>query len=57
MNINIIAAISKNRVIGNKGQIPWNIKKDLKYFQKLTTQKIETLEQMQLLDSTLTRVQ
>ena len=39
MNINIIAAISKNRVIGNKGQIPWNIKKDLKYFQKLTTQK------------------
>ena len=39
MNINIIAAISKNRVIGNKGTIPWNIKKDLKYFQKLTTQK------------------
>ena len=39
MNINIIAAISKNRVIGNKGKIPWNIKKDLKYFQKLTTQK------------------
>ena len=39
MNINIIAAISKNRVIGNKGKIPWHISKDLKYFQKLTTQK------------------
>ena len=25
MNINIIAAISKNRVIGNKGTIPWII--------------------------------
>ena len=39
MNINIIAAISKNRVIGNKGKIPWHISKDLKYFQKLTTGK------------------
>ena len=37
MSINIISAFSKNRVIGNKGFIPWRIPKDLKYFIKMTT--------------------
>ena len=37
MSINIICALSKNRVIGNKGTIPWRIPKDLKYFKKTTT--------------------
>ena len=36
---------------------PYLAKKTFQAIQKLTTQKIETLEQMQLLDSTLTRVQ
>jgi len=37
--INIIAAISKNRVIANNGKIPWHIPNDLKYFKKLTSGK------------------
>ena len=37
MKINIIAAMSKNRIIGNNGLLPWNIKKDLKYFNELTS--------------------
>ena len=32
----IIAAVSQNNVIGNKGKIPWHISKDLKRFKKLT---------------------
>ena len=39
MSINIIAAVSKNKVIGLNGAIPWKISKDLKYFQRLTTHK------------------
>ena len=35
----IIVAISKNRVIGNNGDIPWDYKEDMKYFKKITTQK------------------
>tara|TARA_R110001592_G_scaffold104103_5_gene293060 strand:- start:15296 stop:15763 length:468 start_codon:yes stop_codon:yes gene_type:complete len=34
--ISIIAAKSKNNVIGSNGSIPWNIPKDLKYFKELT---------------------
>ena len=34
--ITIIVAIAKNRVIGNKGQLPWYIIEDLKRFKKLT---------------------
>ena len=34
MSINIICALSKNRVIGNKGKIPWRLSKDLKYFKE-----------------------
>ena len=33
MNINIIAAMSKNRVIGINNKLPWNISKDLQYFK------------------------
>lgn len=36
MELTIIAALSKNRVIGNKGEIPWHIPEDLKRFRKLT---------------------
>ncbi len=35
--IAIIAAVSKNNVIGNKGQIPWKIKGEQKRFKELTT--------------------
>lgn len=33
----IIVAYAHNRVIGNKGQIPWQIDEDKKHFKKLTT--------------------
>lgn len=36
MNISLIAALDKGRVIGNKGQIPWYLIEDLKHFQKIT---------------------
>ncbi len=36
MKISLIAAVSKNRVIGNKGKIPWYIPDDLKRFKKIT---------------------
>ena len=32
----IIAAISKNQVIGSKGKIPWNYPKDQQRFKRLT---------------------
>lgn len=37
--ISIIAAISKNNVLGNKGIIPWHIKGEQKRFKELTTGK------------------
>lgn len=33
----LIVARASNNIIGNKGQIPWHISSDLKYFKKLTT--------------------
>ena len=36
MAIKIIAALSTNRVIGNKGKIPWFIKGELKRFKDIT---------------------
>ncbi len=33
----IIAAVSKNRVIGRDGKIPWHIKEELKHFKNTTT--------------------
>ncbi len=37
MKLAIIAAVSKNRIIGYKGKLPWHISEDLKRFKKLTT--------------------
>ena len=37
MNINIIVAMTKDRVIGMKGKIPWNIPEDMKLFREHTT--------------------
>ncbi len=37
MKLAIIAAIAKNRVIGNDGKLPWHISEDLRRFKKLTT--------------------
>ncbi len=34
--INIIAAIAKNGVIGNKNSLPWHLPADLKHFAKIT---------------------
>jgi dihydrofolate reductase len=36
MNLTIIASVSENNVIGNRGKIPWHISEDLKRFKKLT---------------------
>ena len=36
MDLTIIAAVAKNRVIGNKGKVPWHISEDLKRFKRLT---------------------
>ena len=37
--ISLIAAISSNWVIGNKGKLPWHIEEDLKYFHNKTNGK------------------
>jgi dihydrofolate reductase len=34
--ITLIAAVSENNVIGNKGAIPWKFSADLKHFRRLT---------------------
>lgn len=34
--ITILVAYDENRVIGNKGKIPWSISEDLKFFKKMT---------------------
>jgi dihydrofolate reductase len=36
MNLTLIAAVSKNDVIGKDGKIPWYITEDLKRFKKIT---------------------
>ena len=36
MSLIIIAAVAENRVIGNKGEIPWYIPEDFKRFKRLT---------------------
>lgn len=35
--INIIAAMSRNRVIGRNGQLPWKLPEDMRHFVKITT--------------------
>jgi len=37
--ISLIAAVSRNGVIGNKGKLPWHIPADLKLFKTLTKGK------------------
>ena len=37
MKLIIIAAIARNRVIGNNGKLPWHIPEDLARFKQLTT--------------------
>jgi dihydrofolate reductase len=37
--ISIIVAASTNMVIGNNGDLPWNLPSDLKYFKKVTDGK------------------
>ena len=36
MRITLVAAMSLNRVIGNKGQLPWRLPADLARFKRLT---------------------
>lgn len=38
--ISIIAARSKNNIIGNNNELPWNLPSDLRSFRNLTTGKI-----------------
>lgn len=35
--INIIAAMAKNGIIGNKGQLPWKLAADMRHFVKVTS--------------------
>ncbi len=37
MKLIIIAAVSRNRVIGNQGNVPWDIPEDLARFMRITT--------------------
>lgn len=37
----IVAALLPNFGIGNKGQLPWSLKQEMKYFRKLTTQTVD----------------
>lgn len=37
MKLAIIAALSRNRVIGKEGKLPWHVSEDLKRFKRLTT--------------------
>ncbi|MEK6578809.1 MAG: dihydrofolate reductase, partial [Bdellovibrionota bacterium] len=39
MKISLIAALSKNRVIGKENQLPWRIPEDLKRFKEITLGK------------------
>ena len=39
MIISLIAAMGKNRVIGNKGKLPWHMPADLKYYREKTKGK------------------
>lgn len=38
--LSMIVAHDKNRVIGNNGQLPWHLPKDLNYFKETTKDKI-----------------
>ena len=36
MNLSIIAAIARNRVIGNRGKLAWDIPEELRHFKETT---------------------
>lgn len=36
MIVSAIAAVAQNGMIGNKGDLPWHLPDDLKYFQRIT---------------------
>ncbi len=36
MIVSAIAAVAHNGIIGNKGDLPWHLPDDLKYFQRIT---------------------
>jgi dihydrofolate reductase len=36
MIISAIAAVAENMIIGNKGELPWNLPDDMKFFQRTT---------------------
>ena len=36
MNISLVSAFDAGKVIGYKGNIPWNLKEDLEHFKRLT---------------------
>jgi len=36
MNLTLIAAVSRNNVIGSNGKLPWHIPEDMKKFKELT---------------------
>lgn len=40
MPVTLIAAVSKNGIIGAKNELPWYIPDDLKHFKALTTGKV-----------------
>ena len=35
--LSMIAAVAKNKVIGNHGKLPWHVSEDLKFFKSMTT--------------------
>ena len=39
INLSIIVAMAKNRVIGINNQLPWRLPEDLKYFKTVTMNK------------------
>ena len=39
MIISLIAAVGKNKVIGNKNSLPWKLPADMKHFKELTSGK------------------
>lgn len=54
MNLSLIAACSRNKVLGFKGEIPWQTPTDLKFFKLITQNKIlimgrKTLESLPFL--------
>jgi dihydrofolate reductase len=36
MSVNLIVAMSSNRVIGRNGDLPWHLRGDLRHFKEVT---------------------